>query len=170
MLVKSDFVKIGDIRKTHGVKGEMMLINPTPIMLSNDSEWLFFNIEECLVPFKISASRFTNDATLLFMVEEIEEVEEAAQYVGLEVYIPASEYEHDADLDTPLSLVGFTVVIEEGNKELGPIVDFIDSAFNPLLEIEYKDDTILLPFNEEFILGVEDNKLYVKLPEGLLDL
>lgn len=170
MLQKSDFVKIGEIRKTHGVKGEMMLIHPTPILLSDETEWLFFNIEECLIPFKLEDSRFTNEATLLFSVEEIDVIEDAAAFVGVEVFVPESEHQKDGDVETPISLVGYTVVVEKDKKELGKVVDFIESALNPLLEIEYQDDTILLPFNEAFILGIEDDYLYVELPEGLLDL
>lgn len=170
MIKKSDYFKIGEIRKTHGVKGEMMLMSDLPIPLEKTSEWLFFNLEECLVPFKLETFRHTADSTVLFLCKSITSVEAAAEYVGKEIYLPLSEKIENADMETPTSLIGFTVIIEEDNKELGKIVDFIDSNFNPLLEIEHQGENILLPFNEEFILDIEDDKLFVKLPEGLLDL
>lgn len=170
MLDISDFIKIGEIRKTHGVKGEMMLISNSPIVISDDSKWLFFNLEDCLVPFKLTTKRHTAESSVLFQCEDVDVVEEAAKFVGVEVFIPKAEYVADADINTPFSLVGFTVIEEENDNVLGTVLDFIESVHNPLLEIEHEGEPILLPFNEEFILGVDEDKLYVKLPEGLLDL
>lgn len=171
MLKKSEYYKIGEIRKTHGVKGEMMLISDFPIDFAALKNWLYFNLEECLVPFKLINLRETSDKNALFICERISSVEEASLYVGTDIYMPLSSKTAKDNMDEPISFIGYNVVIEETDEELGKIIDFIDSKFNPLLEIESETgDNILLPFNEEFILGLDGNDLLVKLPEGLLEL
>jgi 16S rRNA processing protein RimM len=170
MLNKSDYYKIGEIRKTHGVKGEMMLMNDSPIDSEAIKDWIFFNIEECLIPFNTKSLRASSDKTILFICQEINSIEEAEKYVGTEVFMPISSRRIENDIDTPESLIGVEVINDETKETLGRVSDFIESNFNPLLEIEYKDDSILLPFNDEFILGLEDHKLYVILPDGILDL
>lgn len=171
MLRKSEYYKIGEIRKTHGVKGEMMLISDFTIDFDAIQEWLYFNLEECLVPFRLKTLRETSDKNALFSCERIENVEEASLYVGIEIYMPLSSKTDKENMDEPTSFIGYNVVIEDTNEHLGKIVDFIDSNYNPLLEIEDESgENILLPFNEEFILGLDGNDLMVKLPEGLLDL
>ena len=88
MLKKSDYYKIGEIRKTHGVKGEMMLMNDLPIDAEAIKKWLFFNLEECLVPFEIQSLRASADKTVLFICKEITSIEEADKYVGVEIFMP----------------------------------------------------------------------------------
>lgn len=171
MLKKSDYYKIGEIRKTHGVKGEMMLISDFSIDFEAIEDWLFFNLEECLVPFKVVNIRETGDKNALFICKTIDNIEVANEYVGVEIFMPLSSKTETENMDEPTSFIGYNVVNEENNETLGKIIDFIESNYNPLLEIEPENgENILLPFNEEFILGLEENDLIVRLPEGLLDL
>lgn len=171
MLKKTDYYKIGEIRKTHGVKGEMMLISDFPIDFEAINDWLFFSLEECLVPFKVTSLRETSEKNALFICERIGTIEVANNYVGTEIYLPLSSKTTTENMDEPISLIGYNVINEENNEVLGKIVNFIESNFNPLLEIETEGhENILLPFHEEFILGLEGNDLIVRPPEGLLDL
>lgn len=171
MLKKADFYKIGEIRKTHGVKGEMMIISDFSIDFKAMKDFIFFNIEECLIPFRLTSLRESSDKNGLFKCDTIDSIEKASEFVGMEIYMPLSSKTEKENMDEPESLIGYNVIDEDTNTELGKVCDFIESNFNPLLEIEREDeDNILLPFNEEFILGFEDNNLIVRLPEGLLDL
>jgi len=171
MLKKADYYKIGEIRKTHGVKGEMMLISDFPIDFEAIEDWVFFNIEECLIPFKIVSLRETSDKNALFICKSIDSIEKANEYVGVEVCMPIASKTTSEDMNEPTSLIGYNVVSEGDDEILGKIVSFIDSNFNPLLEIESEGkENILLPFNEEFILGLDGNNVIVRIPEGLLDL
>ena len=171
MLQKSDFFKLGDIRKTHGVKGEMMLAAELFLDFDAIKEYLFFNIDECLIPFRLSSYRETSDKTLLFICPAITTVEQAAEYVGTEVYLPNADRTAAKDSNNPFMLIGFEVIEDETNKSIGTISNFIESNYNPLLEIEDNNgNEILLPFNEEFILGIEGDTIFVKIPEGLLEL
>lgn len=171
MLKNSDYYKIGEIRKTHGVKGAMMLISDFPIDYDAIEEWLFFNLEECLVPFRVDSIREIGDTNALFICKTIDSIEIANEYVGVEIFMPLSSKTVTENMDEPTSFIGYNAVNEENNKTLGKIVNFIESNYNPLIEIEPENgENILLPFNEEFILGLEENDLMVRLPEGLLDL
>lgn len=171
MLKKVDYYKIGEIRKTHGVKGGMMLISDFPIDFEAITDWLFFNLEECLVPFRLLNIRETSSDNALIICDKIGSIEKANEFVGVEIYMPLSSKTEQENMDEPTSFIGYNVMIEDSGEVLGKIIDFIESDFNPLLEIEREnEENVLLPFNEEFILGLEDTNLIVKLPEGLLDL
>ncbi len=170
MLKKSDFFKIGFIRKTHGIKGEMMLINDYSIDYSAIKEWLFFNLEECLVPFRIETFREIGDKNAIFSCERISDIETADQYVDTEIYIPLSDKTDTNNLENPDSLIDCQVINIENKKSIGNIIGFVDNHHNPLLEIETENENIYLPFVDEFIIKLDENNLYVKIPEGLLEL
>lgn len=171
MLKKSDFFKLGEIRKTHGIKGEMMLATDHFLDFEAIKDNFFFNLEECLVPFGIESYRDTSDKTMLFICKGIDSIEDAAEYVGTEIYLPLTDKSETTETENPAMLVGLKVIDDESNELIGIITDFIESNYNPLLEIEDQNgEEILLPFNEEFILAIEDEKLFVKIPEGLLSL
>lgn len=169
-LNKSDFFKTGTIRKTHGIKGEMMLISDFPIDYEAIKEWLFFNIEECLVPFKLETFREIGDKNALFSCKRIESIDAAEKYIDTEIYLPIADKSDTNTWEDPNSLIGYNVINTNTQKQLGQIINFIDNEFNPLLEIETQNDNIYLPFVEEFILELKDNQLFVKIPDGLLDL
>jgi len=171
MLKKSDFFKLGEIRKTHGVKGEMLLASEHMMDVEAIDDYLFFNLEECLVPFALESYRDTSDKTLLVSCKSIDSIEKAEQYVGTEVYLPLSQKSHFDELDHPSSLIGYELIEEETAQSLGRITRFIESHYNPLLQIERASgEEFLLPFQEAFILGIEAQKVYVKIPHGLLEL
>lgn len=170
MLKKNDFFKVGHISKTHGVKGEMLLLCDHSTDFDQMGEWLFFNIDECLIPFKLETLRSTTDKTVLFTCSSIDSIEVAAQHLDTEIYLPLAQKDEILDANAPDTLIGCQVVDDSTNTSLGVITDFIDSAHNPLLEITNDDQEILLPFQEEFILGLENHTLFVQVPEGLLDL
>lgn len=170
MLRKSDFFKVGFIRKTHGVKGEMMMLCETDTDFEQLGEWLFFNLDECLVPFPITSLRSNTDKTVLFSCKNINTVEEASTYIDTEIFLPIALKEDIVASDSPDALIGCKVIDDSNNTLLGSVVAFIEHPQNPLLEIENETQNILLPFQEEFILGFENQTLYVDLPEGLLDL
>lgn len=170
MLKKNDFFRVGYISKTHGVKGEMMLLCDHSTDFDRLGEYLFFNIDECLIPFKIISLRSSTEKTVLFSCEQITSVEAAAQHLETDIYLPLAQKKEILDSDSPDTLIGCRVVNEATNTSLGIISDYIDSPHNPLLEITHDGQEILLPFQEEFILGLENYTLFVALPEGLLDL
>ena len=55
---------------------------------------------------------------------------------------------------------------------LGKIVSIDDSTENVLFEVEYNGRLLLIPAVDEFVCEIdEDNrKLYLNIPDGLLDL
>jgi len=57
-------------------------------------------------------------------------------------------------------------------KGVGPVVDFIDIAANPCIEVQTEKGTVLVPFNKELIVKISSKSKIIEmdLPEGLLDL
>ena len=65
-------------------------------------------------------------------------------------------------------LIGYEARI---GRTKGEIVDFYDSEFNPLFEIEIKGKRHLVPAVEEFIAAIDFDKRFIKfvLPDGLIE-
>ncbi|MDA3854151.1 MAG: hypothetical protein PF444_07930, partial [Bacteroidales bacterium] len=124
-----------------------------------------------LVPFKVLNMREIGATNALFICKTIDCIEKANNYVGMDIYMPLSSKTKSENMDDPTSFIGYNVIKEDKHEPLGKIINFLESDYNPLLEIETEnEENILLPFNEEFILGLEENNLFVRIPEGLLDL
>ena len=66
---------------------------------------------------------------------------------------------------------GYTAV-DENLGELGEITDIDESTINTLFVIESDGEEILVPAQEEFILGIdrENREIFFNLPEGLVSL
>jgi 16S rRNA processing protein RimM len=64
------------------------------------------------------------------------------------------------------------MLLDENNKEVGEVLDVIENPANTLLEVDYKGNEALIPLNDQTFIKVdkETMKLYVKIPEGLLDI
>ncbi len=170
MLKKTEFFRVGIIRKTHGVKGEMMLLCDAETDFEKIGEWLFFDLDECLIPFKITSLRSATDKTVLFSCTHIDNIEQASAYIDTNIYLPKEKRQHIRNYESPSSLVGLEIINEKDKAIIGTITAYIESPHNPLLEIDHHGQEVLLPFNKEFILGVEEDLLWVNIPDGLLDL
>lgn len=146
-----------------------MLVGNTAFNVNDIKDWLFFNIDECLVPFRLKAIRELGEKVLLFTCTSIVDVEQAKEFIGLDIFIPLLQ--RPSGMKEVESFIACRVFDVEKEKILGTVSNFIESDFNPLIEIKTENATsILLPFNEEFILSFENEELKVRLPNGLTEL
>jgi 16S rRNA processing protein RimM len=166
-------VTAGRVGGLFGNKGELSLIlfdlfprDP------NIEEPIFVEIDGHAVPLFIErfVRRGVRGATVVFA--DIDSSERAAELVGKEFSIRLGRGA-DAGGDDDLyfeDLIGWEAEVGDGCT--GRITAFFDSEFNPLLEIEIGGTTELIPAQDDFIAGVDEQRRRVvfDLPEGLLGL
>ena len=98
--------------------------------------------------------------------------EEALRLTGKTLYLPLMTlpkltgtrfYDHE--------IPGFTV-IEEVHGEIGLVVQVVDLANNPLLQIEKNGTEVLIPLRDGTVSKVDREKkeLHVQVPPGLIEL
>jgi len=172
MISKTDVIPIGQITKPHGISGEMSFSFTTDIFDREEVPYFIFELEGILVPFFLTEYRFKSNTTALLKLDGVENDEQARNFAGLTVYLPKSYLEKVEDTEIELDyFAGFSLIDAEKGL-LGVISEVDQTTENVLFVIPMKDDELLIPAGEEYIEEIDHDKkiIYVKLPEGLLDL
>ena len=171
MIKKEEVYKIGLFNKPHGIHGELQFSFTDDVFDRVDGDYLICLLDGIFVPFFIEEYRFRSDSTALVKLEGVDTSERARSFTNIEVYFPAKHAdENPADEElTWESFIGFQIEdIHHGY--LGEVVDVDDSTLNTLFIVNYKDNELLIPAQEELITDINPDKkvITVNLPEGLL--
>ena len=169
MLRKEDFVYYGKFLKPHGTKGEIGLEGES-ILLGEECDFVACDIDGILVPFFFETRRTKNSDTLIVKIERMESAEEVRFLTNREAYIPR-EWTEDSEALSWSFFRGF-IAVDENLGELGEITDIDESTINTLFVIDNDGEEILVPTQEEFIIGIdqENREILFNLPEGLVTL
>lgn len=170
---KSECQKIGFIRKTHGVHGELVLEYEQEFEQSvAEASRFFLEIDGLLVPFFVAEDglRFRSAKTALVTFDWVETEKYARRLVGSSVYLFNHEIVDDPEETSIAQFLHFTLLDENGNK-VGQISAVDDYAGNIVFTVEAETGEILVPFNEDFLLNIEEEQktIQLQIPEGLME-
>jgi 16S rRNA processing protein RimM len=167
-----EHIVVGRIVKPHGLRGEVAVFPLTEnaarfevgavLHLSPTPEG-----ERSLVEVTVESSRMHQGRWLLTL-DAIEDRTHAEQHVGSYLLVPREAAEADREEGEWFlhTLVGRAVVDESGNR-IGEVLDVIESAAAPMLEIGGPGRAArLLPFVSEFVAQVGEAEIVVTPPEG----
>ena len=169
MLRKEDFIYFGKFTKPHGTKGEIGIAGEG-FLLGDDCDFVACDIDGIRVPFVIEESRTKNSDTIIVKLECLDDAESVRFLTNRATYIPR-EWVDEEEHFTWNYFVGFEAEDEEAGT-LGEVIAVDDSTINTLFIIGKGDDEILIPAQEEFIVGIDHEKKEISfnLPEGLISL
>lgn len=170
---KSDCRKIGFIRKTHGVHGELVLeYEPEFEDSVAEATRFFLEIDGLLVPFFVAENgfRFKSSDTALIIFDWIETENRARELVGSSVYLFNNELIENEEELPASQLINFRLLNEEG-QEVGIITAVDDYSGNMVFTLDSNGDEILVPYHDELLINLDNNRKTIQLilPEGLLD-
>ena len=174
MIQEKNLFEIGKLLKPHGVKGEVNVLFSKPSFADNESNYYFFFLDGMYVPFFVEDFQFSSDVTARVRFQGIDSIEKASIYSNSLVFIPKEyvndsiqEVAHESEWD---QYIGFTV-LDEDSSAIGTILEVDSSTINVLFVIIKDDEEVLIPATSDFIVKIDNQqkKLYLKLPEGLLD-
>lgn len=170
---KADCEKVGFFRKTHGVQGELVLeFEPQYEYSVEEADCFFVELEGLLVPFFIVEEGFrfktANSAILTF--DGVESEKYAKRLVGCSVFL----YRHDIIQmqEQPIEYRFLHyVLIDKELGEIGTINQIDNYSGNIVFTLNYLGNELLVPFNEEILIEIDDTLKTIKLslPEGLFD-
>jgi 16S rRNA processing protein RimM len=170
-----DCYLLGSIGKPHGLKGFVMAF------LDVDDLEAYRKLKSVLLELPTAPGKLTTyeveklqpqaENRALLKLKGIDRIEEAEPLRNAKLYRPLAElpqleedqfYFHD--------VVGYTVV-DELLGELGVVETFYELPQQDLMAMRYKGQEVLIPVVDELVLRADaaSKKLYVQLPEGLLD-
>ncbi len=170
---KADCEKVGFIRKTHGVFGELVLeFEPQFEMSIENADRFFVEIEGLLVPFFVldDGFRFKTENSAIIAFDWVDSEKYAKRMVGSSVYLFKNEIVVLPDESTDSELINF-LLVDETLGEIGLIEQIDNYSGNIVITVKYKGKELLVPFNDDFLLHLDKHKKIITLrfPEGLLD-
>ncbi|HAA15162.1 MAG TPA: 16S rRNA processing protein RimM [Cytophagales bacterium] len=165
--------ELGHIVKPHGLNGELQVIFDVDSPKDYQNlESVLLDVKGQLIPFFVESLKLTG-TRILMALEDIETIEEAENYRGAKLLLPLDvlpELESDTQFYFH-EIEGYTVVDQEAGT-LGPVVGVYDMGPQNLLAIQHEGREVLVPIVDPLVQRIDrgSRMLYVKLPDGLLDL
>jgi len=178
MILPSEVVLIGKVLKTHGIKGEMVIVMDDglyPYML----KCLVMEVEGILVPFFVYSVRDRGTESWLVTIDDVDSQVKASEFVGRQIFALRSDVDAVAESDEDGfyvdDLVGFVAVDVEGNT-LG-VIDTVDMSTDNILFVispdgQHDASPLLVPAVADFIADVDMKgcRVVLDLPAGLVNL
>lgn len=164
-----DLIQIGKIIKLSGHSGELIIYGPSFIEEIKDfSIPLFIEISGEKVPFYIEELKPINKERAVVKFQYVNSEKKALNLLDKNIYIVSKNMVKDK---MKFDWKGF-LVIDEIYGEVGELSFIEENSKNPLMIIKNGPNEILIPYREEFIVGMDEKErvLVVNCPEGLLDL
>lgn len=170
---KEDCFYLGKIVSKHSFRGEVLVkLDTDEPEIYEQMESVFVSVGNSLVPFFIEQCRLHKSSLLRIRFEEIKDEAGADSLMGAELYLPLELlpklsgnkfYYHE--------VIGFTLS-DEVYGPIGKITGINDSASQALFEAVKDGKELLVPVNDDIIIKVDrkNRTIYVKTPEGLIDL
>jgi 16S rRNA processing protein RimM len=155
--------------KLSGHSGELIVYGPSIIEeIKNFETPVFIEIAEENVPFYIEEMKTINKERVVVKLQYVNTEKKATNLLDKNVLIISTNEKKDK---MKFDFEGFKIV-DEIYGEVGELKFIDDKGKNPLMIIQNGSTEIYIPFQEEFILGMDKKEkiLMVKCPEGLLDL
>lgn len=169
---KSECFALGKITKTHALKGEVILfLDVDAPEYYSELEAIFLEIKGQLVPYIIEELQMKGRKSIL-KLEDINSIEEAEGLVNAPVWLPLTAlpelkgnqfYYHD--------VIGYEIHDVASDTRIGKLKAIYESTGQDLFAVDVDDKEVLVPIVDEFIHKIdrENQKIEVKLPEGLLE-
>ena len=168
---KSQCFYLGEIRRTHGLKGELAAhIDADEPARYGAMDSVFLEQGGILVPYFIQKIQIRGSEAIITF-EDLP-AGEAPDLIGASLYLPLSLlpeltgnrfYYHEVP--------GYSVVDQTAGP-IGTITRVLDLPRQAVLEVDFKGKEVLIPVTDHIIKSVDRDKkiLHVDLPEGLLEI
>lgn len=168
-----DYLRVGVISSTHGIKGEVKVFPTTDdVKRFKKLRRVFLTYKNDFLELEIASVKFFKQFVILSF-KGYEDINKIEKYKGCDLLISREDAVPLANNEYFIcDLVGCKVVTDE-NTELGTLTDVLCTGANDVYIVKTEDDKeILLPVIDECILDVDIENRLVKahVMKGLLDL
>ncbi len=161
-----DFIYVGEIVNTHGIKGEVRIISDFKYkkeIFKKNFRLYVGNLKKELI---INTYRIHKIYDMVTFIG-INDINDVLDYKGQKVYINRADLKIDGILDE--DIIGLDAISKE--KNIGVVVDILKSKAHDILVVEKNNNRNLIPYINEFIekIDLKNKKIYIKEIEGLLN-
>lgn len=165
-----ELTEIGFVIKTHGVKGQLRITFNENIKELSVSEALYFLVKGVKMPYFIQQIEYFKDGDALVQLEELNNKEDAEYFTKKPVF-GSKDYQLEEDEEEVTPFLGYQVM-DEIAGEIGTVIGYSDMGDYELIEVNFNGKDIMIPIHEDIIISIDEEKniLYLRIPDGLLDL
>ena len=168
----NNYFKIGKLAATFGLEGQLILEHSLGKKTSLKGLEIIFieNKKNSFLPYFIESAKIKNDKEVYIKLEGISLKETAKPFIKKEVWLSESDFKKFSATTAPISLLGLMVVND--NVELGEICEVIEQPHQILCKIILNGKEALIPIHDDSLEKIDkkNKKLFVTLPDGLLDI
>lgn len=159
MADKADY-PLGFIQKSRGLKGELLIaLNSANIEFEKRIRTVWLGDDpDHLHPWNVEFLRLQGSSALL-KLKDVNSREEADYLKGVAVFISTKDIRDE----TPLQLIGYSVYSVSDNRLIGEITDIDLNGFQQRLIVSAANGEIIIPFVDEFIKQVDNEKKQVRV-------
>ena len=113
-----------------------------------------------------------NNGFAVVKFEDIDNERQAKKLVKCGLYLPLESLPELANNEFYYHEIEGYKVIEATHGEIGTITTVLDYSNNPLFQIDFEGNEILIPKQDNFIESIDKDAkvIYLKVPAGLIDL
>ena len=168
----SQYFKIGKLAASFGLKGELVLLHSLGKKTTLKGLEIIFleETKDNFMPYFITSTSIKNDAEVYVKLEGIDAKETARKLTPKEVWITEEDFKKFAAPAAPITMLGFHLINED--EDLGEIIEVIEQPHQILCAILLDGKEALIPIHGESLDKIDQKarKVYVTLPDGLLDI
>lgn len=168
----NDYIHIGRIVATFGVKGEVILTHALgkKAVLKGIEAIFIEERKDSYLPYFVLSSKAKDITETYVQIDGINSKESAHRLIHKNVWLLDEDFRKLAGKSAPISLLGYALISEGEN--LGVIEEVIEQPHQVLLRITLNGNEALIPLHEETMDKVDRKKkeLHVILPDGLLEI
>lgn len=165
------YLKIGQIINTHGVKGELKIYPLTDnVKRFSKLKFVYIKSGKEYNKFNVEGVKYSGELVIL-KLKGIEDMNAAIEYKKQYIYVDRENaVKLPKDSYFIADLIGLDVYTDEGQL-LGSISSVFSTGSNDVYEIKREDEsTFLIPAIKDVVkeVDIENNKIIIKLLEGLI--
>lgn len=160
-----NFICIGDLVNTHGIKGEVRIIsdfkNKDLIFVPGKHLYIGKNKEDLVIK-----TYRTHKSYDMVTFEGINDINDVLMYKGELVYVDKSTLNVDYFEE---DLIGLDVY--DNDNKIGVVTNLMKNKLYTILVVKYNDKNYLVPNISEFVekVDLENRKIYINNIRGLID-
>lgn len=161
-----NFINIGDIVNTHGLKGEIKILSDfkyKDIIFKVGNKFYIGDEQE---PVIIKSYRVHKNFDM-FTLDGFNDINDVIIYKGESIYINRDEYDFPGILDE--DLVGLDVY--DVDRKIGIVEAIMKTDAHGIIVVKSETTKHLIPYISEFIenIDLDKNSIKIKVIEGLLN-
>jgi 16S rRNA processing protein RimM len=168
----SQYIKIGKFVASHGLQGELVLVHRLGKRSDlKDLQAIFMaEAKDSFLPYFVEKGIAKSTTESYIKLESVNSKEATRRFYPREVWLTEEDFKKYAAPASPISLLGYHLI--DGENDLGEIVEVLEQRHQLLCTILYKGNEALIPVHDDNLIkrDAENKKVYVAIPDGLLEI